>query len=145
MGHSAGSHLTAILTASSEIAFKNRVKPWLGTILIDSAALNIVQIMQEKHFSFYDKAFGGNMNYWKSASPYHLLTAAGQAPILAICSKQRKNACLQAKSFTDKANSLDIKAKILIVDLSHKETNSNLGKKSDYTEQVEIFIDQVLK
>ncbi|MBU1343988.1 MAG: hypothetical protein KKE44_14540 [Proteobacteria bacterium] len=39
--------------------------PWLGTVSIDSAALDIVKIMKAKHLGFYDDAFGTDINYWE--------------------------------------------------------------------------------
>ena len=140
MGHSAGSHLIAVLAASPSIAFDLGVKPWLGTVSIDSGALDVVEIMERKHLRFYDKAFGRDIDYWKSVSPFHLLKKA-QAPFLAICSTKRKDGvCSQSIKFVKKASSLGMRASVLKVDFSHKETNVELGKDPVYTLAVESFL-----
>jgi len=41
-----------------------------------SAALDIVEIMQRRHFRLYDGAFGTDRAYRRNASPIHRLTAA---------------------------------------------------------------------
>ncbi len=140
MGHSAGSHLIAMLAASPSIAFDLGVKPWLGTISIDSGALDVVEIMERKHFRFYNKAFGRDIDYWKSVSPFHLLKKA-QAPFLAICSTKRKDdSCSQSIKFVDKASLLGMRASVLKVNISHRETNVELGKDPTYTMAVESFL-----
>ena len=63
MGHSAGAHLVALLAASPTMALKLGARPWLGTILLDSAALDVVKIMEAKHAGFYDRAFGSDPAY----------------------------------------------------------------------------------
>ena len=140
MGHSAGAHLVSVLATSPSIAFSHGAKPWLGTVSIDTATLNLVDTMERKHFRFYDKVFGDDIGYWKSVSPFHLLQKP-QAPFLAICSTQRKDgACSQAEQFVKKATSLNMQANVLKVDLSHREANANLGKDSTYTKAVESFL-----
>ena len=140
MGHSAGAHLVSVLATSPSIAFSHGAKPWLGTVSIDTATLNLVDTMERRHFRFYDKVFGDDIDYWKSVSPFHLLQKP-QAPFLAICSTQRKDgACSQAEQFVKKATSLSMQANVLKVDLSHREANANLGKDSTYTKAVESFL-----
>ncbi len=144
IGHSAGSHLVAVLTASPSIARKFGVKPWLGTILLDSAALDVVKIMEARHPRFYNKAFGRDIAYWKSVSPIHLLTATTpQAPYLLICSSEHRGSCSQSNSFANKASTLGIPAKVLEVNMSHKETNQQLGADNRYTQSVESFLGRI--
>lgn len=142
MGHSAGAHLVAVLTASQALASKHGVKPWLGTVLLDSAALDVVQIMQTKHARFYDDAFGGDPTYWRSVSPVHLLSSA-VSPILAVCSARRKDSCSQADHFIAKAASFGIRAQALEQNLSHREINQQLGDNSRYTKAVESFMSEL--
>jgi len=61
------------LAASPSIVLDLGVKPWLGTLFIDSAALDIPKLMKAKHHLLYDDAFGNDGIYWKSVSPFHLL------------------------------------------------------------------------
>ncbi len=140
MGHSAGSHLVAVLSASPSIALDLGAKPWLGSVLIDSGALDVVKIMKRAHFRLYDNAFGSDIAYWKSVSPFHLLKTA-QSPFLAICSTKREDdPCSQATEFVKKASSLGMRANVLKVNMSHRDTNIQLGKDLDYTEAVELFL-----
>lgn len=142
MGHSAGAHLAALLAASPEIAAKAGAAPWLGTVTLDSAVLNVEQIMQMRHLQLYDQAFGHDPAYWRAASPYHLLAQAG-APLLAVCSSRRVESCGQSTRFAEKAKSLGMRASVLPEDLSHKEINQDLGEPGAYTDAVEKFLRSV--
>lgn len=139
MGHSAGAHLAALLAAVPSKAFSAGVKPWLGTILLDSAALDVEKIMDKRHFRFYDSAFGKQPAYWRSASPLRVLSAT-TAPLLAVCSTRRADSCQQASDFTAKAVSLGARATVLEQDLSHREINESLGTSGAYTAAVEAFM-----
>ena len=98
MGHSAGAHLAALLATTPSLSLGMVSTPWLGTVLLDSAALDVVKIMEASHARFYDRAFGRDPEYWKSASPFNALTGAGK-PILAVCSTERADSCTQANRF----------------------------------------------
>jgi arylformamidase len=139
MGHSAGAHLVALLTADPSRISRAGVKPCLGSILLDSAAMDVVQIMEGKHLRLYDNAFGDQRSYWQSASPIHALSAK-TPPILAVCSTRRADSCPQAKAFTDKAASFGAKVKVLEENLSHREINKELGAGNGYTKPVEDFM-----
>lgn len=139
MGHSAGAHLVALIATSPSITAGAHVTPWLGAVLLDSAALDVVQIMQSPHMRFYDRAFGRDPAYWRSTSPVHALTAVGP-PILAVCSSRRDDSCPQAERFVARANSLGMRASVLKEDLSHKEINQRLGEVNAYTSNVESFL-----
>ena len=45
MGHSAGAHLVSLLNADPSRAAKLGAKPWLGTVSLDSGALDVPAIM----------------------------------------------------------------------------------------------------
>jgi len=140
MGHSAGAHLVALITANTSIAKQQGAHPWLGTVMLDSAAYDIEKTMSSKHLPFYDKAFGNDSTFWKSVSPSYQLTQK-TVPMLAVCSTKRKDKpCIQADAFIQKAIKLDTQASVLPVAMSHKEINENLGLSSDYTEKVEVFM-----
>ncbi|MBN2145369.1 MAG: alpha/beta hydrolase [Candidatus Aureabacteria bacterium] len=139
MGHSAGAHLVSLITTDPLISSRVVSTLWLGTVSLDSAALDIVQIMGSKHFGFYDRAFGSDKKYWESVSPFHTLKNKGQ-PILLVCSSRRKDSCSQANKFALKAKSLGMKASLLKQDLSHRDVNRTLGKDSPYTRAVESFL-----
>jgi acetyl esterase/lipase len=143
MGHSAGAHLVSLIAASPEKAFNEGALSWLGTVSLDSAALDVASIMKAKHFKFYDDAFGYDPNYWVKASPYDQLrkgTVARMAPYLGVCSLRRSDSIAQSGKFVDKVNALGGKAEVLKQDFSHKDINQQLGTDGDYTLAVESFM-----
>lgn len=139
MGHSAGAHLVALLTAEPALARGQGAQPWLGTISLDSASLDVVQIMQGRHLRLYDEAFGTRPADWLAASPYQQMHGR-IVPFLAVCSSRRRDSCPQAHAFVRKAESFGGRAKVLEEDLRHGEINSQLGLPSDYTTAVEQFM-----
>lgn len=139
MGHSAGAHLVALLAASPAAAMKMGAKPWLGTVSLDSAAFDVVRIMEARHARFYDSAFGGDPAYWRAASPFHVISRSA-APLLAVCSTRRAESCAQASRFATQAASRDMKVVVLEQDLSHKDINQKLGTENGYTAAVESYM-----
>ena len=139
MGHSAGAHLVALLATSPAISARIVTTPWLGTVSLDSAALDVVAIMEAKHRRFYDRAFGHDPAYWRAASPYYTVTA-GPRPMLMVCSSRRADSCAQANRFAAKAAAHGVRTSVLPEDLSHKEINQRLGEESSYTQAVEQFM-----
>lgn len=139
IGHSAGAHLVTLLAASPGMAAMAGVKPWLGTIALDSAGYDVVKVMEGRHFKLYDDAFGDQPDYWRRASPYHQIRQAAR-PILAVCSSRRRDPCPQAYAFVDRAASLGTQASVLEKHLSHKEINERLGADPAYTAEVENFM-----
>ncbi len=139
MGHSAGAHLVALVNADPELARAEGARPWLGTVALDSAAYDVVKIMQQPHLPLYDRAFGTDRQVWVADSP-SLQLSAPIAPLLAVCSSQRQDSCPQARQFVAKAHTLDVDAKTLPEDLTHKQINEELGVNPTYTAQVEAFM-----
>ena len=140
MGHSAGAHLVALLAAGKRTP--TRPQPWRGAVLLDSAALDVPVIMNSRHFGLYDRAFGTDASQWDAVSPIAQLTH-DTAPILAVCSSRRRESCPTSDRFVAKANGLGGKARVLREDLSHMEINATLGAPSDYTAQVDAFMQSV--
>lgn len=140
MGHSAGAHLVSLLNANPQPAISAGALPWLGTVSLDSAALDVPAVMNMRHLPLYDKAFGTDTRYWESLSPIHQLRA-DSPPLLAVCSTQRRdNPCRQAEHYKQAAGKLSRPVDILPEDLSHGEINQQLGLDSDYTKTVERFM-----
>ena len=140
MGHSAGAHLVALLAAGAPTA----AKPlrWRGAVLLDSAAFDVPVIMTHRHLGLYDRAFGADPATWTAVSPIAQL-ARGTAPMLAVCSSRRRESCGQADRFAAKANGLGGQVRVLREDLSHMQINATLGAASDYTSQVDAFMQSV--
>ena len=139
MGHSAGAHLVALVSASPSIVKEENAMPWLGSVLLDSGALDVPSIMQAPHFHLYDRAFGKDPQLWKAASPQDVLAQA-TPPILAVCSSRRWTSCEEANRFVAKAISLGSRASVLPEDLTHGEINQRLGADGTYTDAVENFL-----
>lgn len=139
MGHSAGAHLVVLLAAAPQIAARKGVKPWLGTIALDSAAYDVTEIMRAPHLELYDRAFGIDKQLWKEASPALRLEAA-PAPVLLVCSTRRTDACPPANAFAAKVRSLHGRALVVPVDMKHGEINRLLGTRGKFTDEVDDFL-----
>ena len=139
MGHSAGAHLVSLLNANPEAAYKVGARPWIGTVSLDSGAMNVVELMQARHARLYDQAFGTDPEQWKALSPYYAMTAKA-GPWLNVCSTKRDTSCSQSKAMADKAATLGVKAALHEENLTHGEINGNLGLPGDYTAAVESFM-----
>jgi len=143
MGHSAGAHLVALVSASPSFARRAGALPWRGTVVLDSAGLNLVGVMRLPHPRFYDRAFGADPALWRAASPLETLVP-GAAPMLVICSTQRADAsCLQSQRFVAQALASGVRASVLEQDLSHGEINGKLGLPGAYTDAVEQFFESI--
>lgn len=140
MGHSAGAHLVTLLTAAPQIATAQGAKPWVGTVALDTAALDVVQVMEGRHPRLYDRVFGDERAFWEEVSPHHRVKGALAAPLLLVCSSRREESCSRAKAFAAKAEAAGGRATVLPVDLSHGEVNAKLGLDSDYTRSVDVFM-----
>ncbi len=139
MGHSSGAHLVSLVAADPQIALGKGARPWLGTVALDSAAMDVVRTMEKKHYGFYDRVFGKDKAFWAEASPYQRLNTK-PAPMLLVCSSQRDDSCPAARAFAEKVQSLGGRATVLPVDLKHGEVNSVLGSAGTYTAGVESFM-----
>ncbi|MBC7205316.1 MAG: alpha/beta hydrolase [Methyloversatilis sp.] len=134
MGHSAGAHLVALLAASPRGDLR-----WLGSVLLDSGALDVERLMKERHAGLFDDAFGKDPAFWRVTSPLHQL-AAPTAPWLAVCSSRRRQACDQVKVFAQRVRETGGRIDELPLDLSHGAINEQLGLPGDYTRQVDTFL-----
>lgn len=138
MGHSAGAHLVSLV--SVDYTKYAGLRPWLGTVSLDSAAMDVVSIMSAKHYGFYDEAFGGDKAYWESASPYYRL-GSSSLPLLMVCSTVRPDKpCKDAERLGQKAKGMSIKTQILPEPLKHGEINERLGLDNECTRKVEEFM-----
>jgi arylformamidase len=144
MGHSAGAHLVSLIAAAPRIALDLGARPWLGTVELDSAALDVERIMRKRHLRLYDRAFGRDPADWAAVSPLARLARPG-APFLAVCSTRRADSCPAAQAFVARARSLGTRASVLEENLSHREINARLGEDGDYTRAVDAFLDELLR
>jgi acetyl esterase/lipase len=140
MGHSAGAHLVAVLTADTSLAGRHGLVPWLATVAIDTAAYDLVALMEAPHFALYDLAFGVDPQAWRRASPLHCLQAPPVMPWLLVCSARRPRACGPAQALAARVRALGGRASVLPVALGHLEINRQLGLDAAYTSAVDAFI-----
>ncbi|HWH81864.1 MAG TPA: alpha/beta hydrolase [Burkholderiaceae bacterium] len=143
MGHSAGAHLVALVSASPAFAQRAGTRPWRGTVVLDSAALSLTALMRAPHARFYDRVFGSDPALWQAASPIDSLTP-GAPPMLLVCSTRRADhSCAQSAAFAARANALGVRAQVSPQDLSHAEVNATLGLAGTETDEVDAFLASV--
>jgi arylformamidase len=136
MGHSAGAHLVALLSARPEQVGR----PWAGTVVLDSAVLRVSDVMGKPHQRFYDEAFGSDPAAWAAVSPMDQWSPAA-VPMMLVCSSQRPDKpCAAAEAFQAKARAAGRPMPVLPQALSHGEINQTLGLDSPYTAAVDAFI-----
>ncbi len=140
MGHSAGAHLVALLSADPTAAVG--VQPWRATVALDSAALDVPAIMRGRHLPLYDDAFGTDPANWRALSPVQQLTARAP-PMLLVCSSERRDSCPAARAFAAAAQRLRVRAEVLPQPRSHGEINVELGQPGAYTDAVDAFLASV--
>lgn len=139
MGHSAGAHLVTLISAEPTLATTQGAQPWLGTVALDSAAYDVAEIMRGPHFRLYDEAFGSDPATWAAASP--IVQLHGKiAPLLGVCSSQRRNSCDQAQAFAAKAQGFGSRVQVLPEAMRHGEINAQLGESNAYTASVDAFL-----
>ncbi len=140
MGHSAGAHLVALINAQPAAALRGGAQPWLGTVVLDSAVLDVPQYMAQPHVRLYDEAFGSDPALWRQLSPADQLVA-GAPPYQFVCSTERRDRpCPQAEAMARRVRALGGRASVLPQPLSHGDINGELGLESGYTRAVEAFM-----
>jgi acetyl esterase/lipase len=146
MGHSAGAHLAMLLHASPAMVAQAGAQPWRVTVSLDSAAMDVEQLMRAPHARLYDRAFGADPAYWQAASPYHQVSTPGAPALLMICSKLRQDdPCGQALHYEKKASPFKHYMTIWGRDLSHADINRELGAPGMYTDLVTNWLKDALK
>lgn len=147
MGHSAGAHLISLFASTPMSAWGTLpLKPWLGTVSLDGAALNVVPIMRDtRHPDYFDTAFGTSELLWEAASPIYALEGPTK-PWHGVCSPLRPewfpDSCDQSDKYAIEAQRLGSPHATWHEqsELSHEEINSQLGLDGPYTRRVEVFM-----
>jgi acetyl esterase/lipase len=93
VGHSAGAHLVAVVTAAPAIAAGQGAKPWKGSVLLDSGAMDVPAIMNAPHWPLYDKAFAATRRNGRRRRPSIVLPARR-----CRCSRSVENAATRLPS-----------------------------------------------
>ena len=142
IGHSSGAHLVALLVADPELLRKHGAEPWLATVLLDCAALDVVAVMRAPHLPLFDRAFGADEAGWPQVSPLHRLRTR-PTPVLLVHSDRRPESGEASRRFAAAVAALNGRAEVCEVGLSHVEVNSQLGLQNLYTERVDAFFQSV--
>lgn len=138
LGHSTGAHLGALVLADGELS---RGLALRGAVLLDSAALDVVEVMRGPHLPLHERAFGADPAVWQALSPWHRLQSR-LPPVLLVSSTQRPASVAQAARFAERAQALGGTAETLEVDLGHAEINHGLGLPGPLTDAVDAFLDR---
>lgn len=137
MGHSAGGHLVALVSADSD-RYPD-LRPWRGTVVLDSAALDLVARMENRPPPLFRRAFGNDPAYWESVSPLVALQGSTE-PILLVCASRRSDSCPQAQAYATAASSFGTDVRVLPQSLTHRQINVTLGRPGEYTDAVDEFL-----
>ena len=144
MGHSAGAHLVALLSASPALAARSGAARWAGTVVLDSAALDLSALMKQRHARFYDRVFGSDAESWRAVSPTDRL-AGDAVPMLLVCSSLRlDDSCGQSARFAARVVAAGGVARVHQEALAHNAIDVELGRPGAYTDVVDAFIAEVL-
>lgn len=140
LGHSAGAHLTALVTVDRERAAAFGLVPWQASVAIDTAVFDVEAVMQRPHFDFYDAPFGADPAYWRRVSPRHRLEGAPLAPLLLLHSSLREDSAAAAAAFGAAVAGQGGSAECRGLPLTHRELNDTLGLPGPCTELVDGFL-----
>jgi len=140
MGHSAGAHLVALLSADPSRVRAAGGHDWSGTVVLDSAAYDVASVMNRKHPQLYDDAFGTDPAYWASLSPAQHI-APDAVPMMLVCALKRPDdSCGQSRDFAARLKAAGHAAQVVPENLKHGEVNSELGLPGEYTDKVDGFM-----
>jgi len=138
MGHSAGSHLVALVATNSDVLAKQGLKPTdlRGTISLDGSAFDIVDRIakgSEKLAENCRRAFGSDPEVQRDASPLqHAANGANIAPFLLMYVKEGSLNHAQSKAFGDKLNASGGQAELLPIEgKDHFSLLNDLGTERD--------------
>lgn len=140
MGHSAGAHLSMLVSTDMIYINQSNAIKWNKTISLDSGGLNIVNVMNKKHYKLYDPIFGKNEEFWKLTSPTIQLNKNSIANFLIVCSDKRQGPCEESEEFLTQSKLYTKNVQILSISEGHSWINDELGKNKEYTQKVYKFI-----
>ena len=144
MGHSAGAHVAALLTAREDIWRRFLVRKWRGSILLDTQVLDTEAFMSDDPSRFHIAAFGRSRVFWKASSPIRHLSRA-DPPMMVVCARGREKSCPVARKFQKVAGDAGVPVHILPVYLRHSQINARLGRGGAYTDMVDDWIEDRLR
>lgn len=138
-GHSAGAHLTTMMSI--------RVAGHKGSVILDSSAYNVPELMAHKHPQLYDDAFGNDPEFQEAMSP--TLQLVDKLPPMFLVTRvqneagQLPEALYQTTEFARAARALGTDVTVYKSELSHGDINGKLGLPSPYTTAVNDWLGKV--
>lgn len=144
MGHSAGAHLVALVSAQLQTTEKAGIAPWAGTIILDSGTLDVPATMARTRLPLYRNAFGSDEQRWGKLSPMHQVQP-GVGPTMIVYSATRADdVAEQAQRYAQRLTGFGVRdVQTLGIKLDHGQVNEQLGLDNDYTRAVEAFMSSV--
>ncbi|MBK1615587.1 esterase [Rubrivivax gelatinosus] len=142
LGHSTGAHLAALVLADTALAAAAGCVAPAAAVLVDSAALDVVEVMDGAHLPLHDRAFGDQRAAWELASPWHRAATlqAAPPPVLLLCSSLREDSTRQSERFAARLVERGGRARSVALPLTHAELNEQLGQPGEATNQVDAFL-----
>lgn len=138
MGHSAGANLVAQVTTSPALQAAAGVRPWLGSVALDSAAYDVPRLMAGPHQRAYDDAFGTDDALWRRASP--TLNAGGEPPPMLLVCGTWPSSCDQAAGLAAAVTGRGGEATVFRTFLGHGQINERMGAPGALTDAADAFL-----
>jgi arylformamidase len=139
MGHSAGAHLAALVTADKAYLSSLGKSPAMlsGVILLDSAGYDIRRLLED--FSdgplprpLYEGAFGKDRQTWIQASPIQYVQRGEVLPPFLVFYTEREISKTISKEFVEALHKAQIPAAgVLAKAKSHRTLNQDIGRPAD--------------
>jgi acetyl esterase/lipase len=140
MGHSAGAHLVALLSADPARAQAFGARRWTATVALDSAALDVTSIMQRPHLRLYDRASaptprcgGGCRRCTRSSRKRCRCWRCARRSVATTPARRRAPT-------PRRRGALGVDGEVLPQDLDHGGINKELGAEENYTAAVDRFL-----
>jgi acetyl esterase/lipase len=152
MGHSAGAHLSALLTLDERRLEAEGLTPDIisGVILLDGAGYDIPLLLTDAGWLYeklYIPAFTENPEIQRDASPaLHVKEDESPPPFLIIYAGDREEARIQAENLTGRLEAVGGEVALSHApEKTHSTVNRELGDEGDeMTEAVRDFIEGIL-
>lgn len=126
LAHSAGAHLAALVHVGALQARVPALRPWQASVLLDTAALDVPQLMRWPHAPLHDRAFGADPEAWPAMSPLHAVRGPS-APVLLAFGEDRPGAAIQAARFAQALRRAGGQAEVHPVPLAHHRMGDGLA------------------
>lgn len=139
VGHSTGAHLAALVAADPGLLATAGAAPVRGQVLLDSAALDVVALMDGTPLPLHGRVFGLDRTAWPTMSPRHRLRGV-PAPTLLVHSLNRDDSASQAQSFASMLRAAGGRAEVFGSPLPHAEISRRLGLPNRLTQTVDTFL-----